>query len=108
MPLTSWLKLVEQLAPIALIGTPLAPLVPAVILGIQTAEQIKGASGQQKLILAQQIVNASVMGANAQAGHQVIDPAAVSDLTAKGISTVVTAVNLAHNPTGVLVELPTK
>lgn len=92
-----FLHLVESIAPLTLALTPLAPAVPFIILGIQTAEKISGASGAQKLMLAQQIVNAGVAGANAQAGHTILDPVLVSEATASGISAVVAAVNLAQN-----------
>jgi hypothetical protein len=91
-----WLKVVEKIAPLVLAATPLAPIVPFVILGIQTAEQIPGATGEQKLALATQIVNTGVAATNAQVGHTEIDPALVNDAVTHGIATVVAAVNLKH------------
>ncbi len=96
MNLSSWIKLVEVIAPVVLAATPLAPLAPFVALGIKTAEQIPGASGESKLALATNIVNTAVLATNAQAGHQEVDPALVGQALSSGIATVVAAVNVVH------------
>ena len=96
MNFAGWLKLVEQIAPIALAVTPLAPIAPFIALGIKTAEQIPGASGADKLALATTIAQAGVAATNAQAGHQEIDPVLVSQAIAQGIGTVVAVVNTVH------------
>lgn len=105
MNIPSWLHLVEQLGPLALAATPLAPAVPFIILGIKTAEQLEGATGPQKLEIAKQIVSVGVAGANAQAGHNILDPALTDKAIASGISAVVDAVNLVHS-TPVKVVVP--
>jgi hypothetical protein len=94
MSFSNWLKLVENFAPIILAATPLAPIAPYVALGIQTAEQIKGATGEQKLALATQIANVGVAATNAQAGKVLIDPNAANSLITNGINAVVAATNL--------------
>lgn len=96
MNLSTWLKTVEKIVPTLLKLTPLAPISQYVALGIQTAQQIKGATGAQKLELAKQIVSVGVAATNAQAGHQVVDPAEVDALVTSSINTVVAAANLAH------------
>jgi len=96
MNFAGWLKLVEQIAPIALSVTPLAPIAPFIALGIKTAEQIPGASGADKLALATTIAQSGVAAINAQAGHQEIDPMLVNQAIAQGIGTVVAVVNTVH------------
>jgi hypothetical protein len=96
MNLSSWLHLVESIAPLALAMTPLAPIAPWVTIGIQTAERIPGASGPQKLALAKTIVSAGVAATNAQAGEQEIDPTLIDSALSSGISAVVDAVNVVH------------
>jgi len=92
--MTNWLQLVEQLAPMVLVATPLAPLAPFIAIGIREAEQIKGATGQDKLAHAVAITKAAVTGVNAQAGKTVIDPTVADDALKHGISTVVDVVKI--------------
>lgn len=92
--LPGWLKAVENLAPLVLAATPLAPIAPFVALGIQTAERIPGAKGADKLALATQIVNAGVQATNAQAGKEVVNVENVNTLVTSGINAVVAAANL--------------
>ncbi len=92
--MTNWLQLVEQLAPMVLVATPLAPLAPFIAIGIREAEGIKGATGQKKLEHAVAITKAAVTGVNAQAGKTVIDPVVADDALKHGISTVVDVVKI--------------
>lgn len=92
--LSQWLALVEQISPIILLATPLAPIAPFVALGIKTAEQLPGATGAQKLALAKTIVSAGVAATNAQAGHVEVDPALVDSAVSSGIAAVVATANL--------------
>jgi len=107
-----WLRLVEQFAPLILAATPLAPIVPFVIVGISTAEKIKGATGAEKLALATQIVNAGVAATNAQAGTEKINPTLVNQAVTYGINAVVSSVNLVHSfqtdPAAPATQTPTK
>ena len=96
MDLGKWLKLVEQIAPLALAATPLAPIAPFVAAGVRVAEQVPGADGPTKQAIAKQIVDIGVAATNAQAGHTEIDPDVVHNLVSDGINTVVGAVNLKH------------
>lgn len=97
MNLLSWLKLVESIGPLVLATTPLAPIAPFVVTGIQFAEQIPGADGPTKLAIATQIVNIGVAATNAQIGHQKIDPALVNTAVTSGITAVVSAVKVVEN-----------
>lgn len=92
--LSQWLNLVESIAPIVLLATPLAPIAPFVILGIKTAEQIPGATGPQKLALAKTIVSAGVQATNAQAGHVEIDPVQIDTAVTSGINAVIASINV--------------
>lgn len=89
-----WLAALEQIGPIVLAFTPLAPIAPAVVGGIQLAESLKGASGAQKKAIVQQIAVTAAQGANAQAGKTVIDPDLVSSTSSAVIDAVVQSVNL--------------
>lgn len=97
MTLPKWFSILEQLGPIALAFTPLAPIAPLVIAGIRTAEAIPGATGDQKKQLVQQIVAIGAQGANAQAGKSVIDPQAAADSTGSIIDAIVGVTNIVHN-----------
>lgn len=96
MSLPKWLAILEAIGPTILSLTPLAPLVPSVIAGIKLAEAIPGATGEQKKALVQQIVAAGVVGANAQAGHEVLNPEATAATASAAIDTVVGVVNAVH------------
>ncbi len=102
MALPKWLQILEQIGPTILLFTPLAPIAPAIIAGIKVAESIPGASGPQKKALVQQIAGLAAAGANAQAGHQVIDPGTLEAVSGQAIDTVVGVANLVH----VLPEVP--
>lgn len=89
--------IVGTFAPLILANTPLAPIAGAVTAAIQEAEAIHGSgSGAEKLAHVTAIAVDAAHAANAQAGHQVIDPAAVQSEAATVISAVVQAANLAH------------
>lgn len=88
---------VGQVAPMILALTPLAAIAPAVTAAIQEAEAIHGAgSGADKLAHVVAIATEAAEAVNAQAGHQVIDPAAVQGAAATAVSAVVQVVNLAQ------------
>ncbi len=92
----NWLHLVEQFAPLILAATPLAPLVPFIVIGIREAEHLKGATGPEKLAHAVEITHATIAGVNAQAGKVLVDPVGADDALKHGISTVVDVVNIIH------------
>lgn len=91
-----WLKLLKQIGPTVLLFTPLAPIAPAVIAGIELAEQIPGATGAQKKAIVQQIAKTAADGANAQAGHTVIDPGSIELVAGQAIDTTVGVINIVH------------
>lgn len=92
-----WLKLVGQIAPIALAATPMAPLAPYIAIGVQQAEQMEGATGAQKLAKAVEIAKTGIAAADAQAGRQIIDPAAADAAITAGVNAVVGTVNIIHD-----------
>lgn len=96
MSTPKWLQIVENIAPIILAATPLAPIAPFVALGIRVAEGIPGATADQKLVIAKSIASVGVQAANAQAGKEVIDTKAADTLVTSGINAVVAATNLRH------------
>lgn len=92
--LADFAKKVGQFAPMILALTPLAPIAPAVALGIQEAEAIRGASGPEKLAHVVKIAKHAADAANAQAGKEVIDAAQVEATAGQVVSAVVSTVNL--------------
>lgn len=91
----NWKNLINIIAStvLPLIYPPLAPAVPFIIHGIQTAENA-GGTGAQKL---QQAVDIAVSGAQATnqiVGKTLIDIPALSATVADGINTVVNATNI--------------
>lgn len=95
-----WLKLVEQFAPIVLANVQGVPksVIPFVVHGVQTAEAIEGATGEQKLAAAQQIVADGVAALNTVKPNA-IDSDAVNAAVAYGINATVQAVNAVHSAT---------
>lgn len=91
-----WLEVLKSVAPMVLAFTPLAPIVPAIVVGIAEAEKIPGASGAEKLAHVQKIARQAAEAANAQAGHEVINPDEMDQASAAAISTAVTIVNMTH------------
>ncbi len=97
----NWKQIVNLLTPIVVPillskvphGALLAPIVAS---AITTAEDMTGQSGAQKLAAAQQITDLGIAGINAAAGTTKIDPVAVHQTLADGISAVVSAANLIH------------
>lgn len=94
----NWLALVKALAPTIIAAT--VPhgdlLAPLVVQGITEAESAVGKSGAEKLAIAQKVVDTGIAGVNAAAGRQKIDPVAVHQIVAEGISTTVDIVNQVH------------
>lgn len=76
--------------------SPLAPIAPAVIEGIELAEQMAGKSGREKLALVQQMARKAAEATNAQMGRTVIDPNEMDAASSGVISGVVSIVNIAH------------
>ena len=94
----SWIDLIKALVPIIITakvphGDVIAPLVTH---GITTAEEMVGASSSVKLDKAQDLVHTGIAGINAAAGTIKVDPTAVDQALASGISTVVNVANLIH------------
>lgn len=94
--MSSWLKMLKIVGPIALAATPLAPIAPAVVAAIGQAEKIPGANGAQKKASVIEIVEDTVKAVNAQAGHTVLDQKEAMAAADNAIDTTIHAVNLAH------------
>ncbi len=77
--------------------TPLAPIADPVAIAIAEAQQIEGASGAEKLAHVTNIAIDAANAANAQAGHQVIDPAQIAATAQHAISTTYDAIKLIHD-----------
>lgn len=97
MHLPSWLKTLEHVAPAVLMFTPLAPIAPIIAAAINTAEQIPGATGEQKKAYVQQIAASAVTAINTANNKTIIDPNAVSDTAGTAIDTIVGVNNMIHN-----------
>lgn len=96
----TFLKIARTVGPVALQFTPLAPIAGAVAAAIGEAQQIEGASGQEKLAHVTAIAMQAAQAANDQAGHIVIDPSLVSATAASAISTAVSAIKIVHDAKG--------
>jgi hypothetical protein len=92
-----WLQLVEEVGPSILLFTPLAPITPAIVAGIKLVNDLPGVKGPEKKAIVQQIAAVAAAGANAQAGHQVIDPASVATVSGQVIDSVVQVTNLVNS-----------
>lgn len=91
---------VGKFAPVILALTPLAPIAGPVQAAIAEAEAIHGdGAGAAKLAHVVAIAKDAADAANAQAGHEVIDPSTVEATATQVVSTVVNVVNLAKDPT---------
>ena len=88
-------------------GEKIAPLVPVIIGAMAAAQQLHTTSGQGavKKELVQQIVAASVQVANATSPVQ-IDPAAVRQITDKGIDAVILGINEAERVIAQQAQVP--
>jgi hypothetical protein len=89
-----WLSILEEVGPMVLQFTPLAPIASAVTAGIRLAEALPGTTGQQKQQTVMQIVATAVAGANAQAGKQIMDPAEAVNAASAAIDTIVHVTNV--------------
>ena len=96
MALPGWLHLVEQLAPMVLMFTPLAPIAPFVAQGISLAEQIPGATGEQKKSFAMQLALMGAQATNLAKGHELLVPDQLQAMTGSTIDLIVAATNLVH------------
>lgn len=91
-----WLDLVKLLAPI-IIGTVKPELVPIsakITAAIDSAEQIKGASGADKLKHVQEIADAAADSLNAVKGHVVLDKTKLDETVSEAVNAVVAATNI--------------
>lgn len=105
MHMPSWLSTVLNFTPYVLQATPLAPLAPFIAAGIHAAQQIPGATGQQKLAASVAIAQAGISAA--QAAGAKIDATASNEAIAAGVNDVVKAVNAFHGqPVTVPASLP--
>lgn len=93
----TFLKIARTVGPVVLQFTPLAPIAGAVSAAIGEAQQIEGASGQEKLAHVTAIAIQAAHAANEQAGHMMIDPSVVAATAATAISTAVGAIKIVHD-----------
>jgi hypothetical protein len=95
--LTKFLMIVNGVGPLLLLAVPggekIAPLIPVITYAIGEAEQIKGATGEQKKAHVLDITNAAVLTLNAT-GKVKLDPAEVAKVAGSGIDTVIGTVHL--------------
>jgi len=93
-----WVGLVKMVVPIVLpfVNPKLAPVGPLVVQGITEAQQMKGASGPEKLAHATNLVTIGAATANAAAGKEVVDTNAVTNDASKAISVAVDITNMLH------------
>ena len=96
-----WLELIKLLVPIIIpvVSPKLAPLAPVIATGINEAEQLPGASGQDKLNHVINLATTTATGINAATGKTVVDPQHVTDAAASVISTIVDVANIIHDAT---------
>lgn len=99
MGIPKWLSTVIHVAPMALaMAVPgMAPFVPYFMAGVQSAEQIPGATGEQKLAAAVNIAQAGILAAQAAGAH--IDAAVTNQAIVDGVNAVVKGVNSFHGKT---------
>jgi hypothetical protein len=93
-----WLQLAQLLAPIILstIKPELAPIAGDISQGIQTAEQMVGAKGIQKLAYVQDLAAKTADAVNVAKGKVVVDPAGLNVAVEQGVNTTVAVLNLLH------------
>ena len=94
MHLPHWLSTVVHLTPVLLNFTPLAPFSPFFSAAVQSAEQIPGASGAQKLAAAVSIAQAGMLAAQAAGAH--VDAQVTNQAIVDGVNAVVKGVNSFH------------
>jgi len=99
--MNKWLALVKLLAPIILttVKPELAPIAGNITDAIGEAEQIKGATGQEKLAHVKNIAVSTANSINTAKGKTVIDPTSLTGAIDQSVSTVVSVVNLIHEKT---------
>jgi len=97
MKLSDFFHALETVAPVVLSLVPGVPpvLVPVIQHGIQVAEGMPGATGEQKKAAALDLVNTGITATNAAAGKQVIDPSVINAVS-NGIDTTIGVVNILH------------
>lgn len=91
----NWLDLIKQFAPMILAFTPAAAIAPYIVPGIEAAEALKNASGQEKLAHAIETTHVVISAVNA-AKPGTIDPATADAAITSGINTVIAVTNLIH------------
>jgi hypothetical protein len=94
--MSKWLELLKVLGPVIIATTvPHGDLIaPAIVNAIAEAEQIKGATGPEKL--AHVVAIASNTAQIAQTSGVNINPAAVAAATVEAINTTVAVINIIH------------
>jgi len=91
----NWIDLLKTIGPGILAVTPAAPFIPAVIAGVELAEELHGAgSGAQKKATAQKVALAVAQGVNAVKNEPLVNADQLAAVTGTAIDTVVGVVNL--------------
>lgn len=92
-----WLSLGTSLLPIILGAVGVPPIViPLVVHGMQTAEQIEGATGAEKKAHVLDLVKTGITAMNEGAGRVIADPNRVTSVVSQGIDVGVQTVNLVN------------
>lgn len=93
MALPRWIQILRQVGPAILAFTPAAPFIPAVLAGIEIAENTGGTGAEKKakaIETAVEIAN----GINAVKGAPVVDPQQLGATVSSAIDTAVGVANL--------------
>lgn len=92
----SWIQTVLSLLPMVLAFIPKLPptLIPAIIQGIQEAEQLPGAKGPEKKAHVLALVDLAIQGINAAKRKTVLDPVAVTPVVDHAIDVGIGVANL--------------
>lgn len=95
-----WKDWLKALAPIVLplVNLKLAPLGPAIVHGMEVAEDLH-TKGSDKLAHVQELVKTAADAANSVAGKEVIDTNGLSTAVENGVNTVIKAINAVHPKT---------
>lgn len=92
----AWTQTVLSLLPMVLAFIPKLPpsLIPAIIQGIQEAEQLPGAKGPEKKAHVLALVDLAIQGVNAAKHKVVLDPATVTPVVNHAIDVGIAVANL--------------
>ena len=92
----NWIDLLKTIGPGILAVTPAAPFIPAVLAGVELAEELHAGAGNsaQKKATAQKVALAVAQGVNAAKNEPLVNADQLAAVTGTAIDTVVGVVNL--------------